>query len=154
MNLNSEIRNNNTRSDLFKSEFIKKIITSTVTDENFPIDSLETISQGCNFLINALLFDKKHFNCSLGVCEKTFLEGIRLNKLQPLAKIIGKWERSSEEEKQKFLKENEQLYMITKEAKKNVERVSMNFNLRKNQAGCALRLISVTENVIHKNLIN
>ena len=87
----------------------------------------------------------------MGICEKSFLEGLRINKLQPLVKIIGKWERGSEDEKKKYLRENEQLYMITKEAKSNVEKVENNFNLRKNQANCTLRLISILENVIHKN---
>jgi len=162
-NLNKEIKklslNNTSISDLkvdtktsiFNTEFLKKIITSSVTDENFPIDALETISQGCNFLISVIGIDKKYFNCSLGICEKSFLEGLRINKLQPLVKIIGKWERGSEDEKKKYLRENEQLYMITKEAKSNVEKVENNFNLRKNQANCTLRLISILENVIHKN---
>ena len=84
--------------------------------------------------------------------EKSFLEDIRIKRLQPLAKIIGKWERSTDEEKKKYLKDNEHLYMITKEAKKNVDKVDLNFNLRKNQANCTLRLISILENVIHKNV--
>ncbi len=134
-NINYEVKRGNFNSQIFETKFLKKVITSTLTDEIFPIDALETLGQACNFLINLILVDKQHFDCKLGICEKEFLEEVRVKTIQPLEKIIGKWERGSDDEKRKYIKEHEhQIYMITKEAKKNVEKVDQHFNLRKNQA--------------------